>query len=137
MLDISTDYLIFDNKETVTFQNKDELAVTVNNVIRRRSVMDTVDQSGTVVFAADMRFIIYKAEMTIAEDTADYPDGAIKYGTGTSDFLRTDSLGFKPRINATITDNLGNNYAVDRIFDDALRSRWILDCTSMASENSN
>lgn len=140
MLDISTDYLIFDNKETVTFQNKDESAVTVNNVVRRRSIMDMVDQAGNIVYAADMRFIIFKPEMTIAENTADSPDGAIKYGSGTYDLLRIDKFGtdaFKPRINAIITDAYGKSYAVDRIFDDAIRSRWVLDCTSLAGENSN
>lgn len=109
MLDISTDYLIFDNKETITLENKGDSPVTINNCVRRRSIMDIVENGQTITFAADMRFIVFKAEA-----------GATK-----------------PRTNAIVTDNTGKGYAVDRIYDDALRSRWILDCTSLSSENSN
>lgn len=136
MLDISTDYEVFDNKETITFQNKDELSVTINNVIRRRSIMDIVENGQTITFAADMRFIIFKPEMTLAEATATYPDGAMKHASGTSDYLSWSAIQhFKPRINAIITDSYNKSYAVDRIFDDALRSRWVVDCTSLAGEN--
>ena len=137
MLDISTDYEVFDNKETITFQNKEELSITINNVIRRRSIMDIVENGQTITFAADMRFIIFKPEMTLAEDTATYPDGAMKHASGTHDYLKWSGTyaEFKPRINAIITDSYGKSYAVDRIFDDALRSRWVVDCTSLAGEN--
>ena len=136
MLDISTDYLIFDNKETITFQNKDDVELTIANVIRRRSVMDTVDQHGVITYAADMRFIVFKAEFALAEDAATAPDGSMMHGTGAGDYIRISRFDGKPKINAIITDAHGKSYAVDRVFDDALRSRWVLDCTSMSGENS-
>jgi hypothetical protein len=135
MLDISTDYLIFDNKETITFQNKDDSILTISNVIRRRSIMDIVENGHTITFAADMRFIIFKAEFGIAEELVAAPDGSMMHGTGINDYIRTSRFDGKPKINAIITDSYGKRYAVDRIFDDALRSRWVVDCTSLAGEN--
>lgn len=108
MLSIANDHLIFDNKETITFQNQGDGAVTINNVVRRRSMMQTVDQSGVSSYAASMKFIIYKTESAVI-----------------------------PRINALITDNLGNKYTVDMVADDCLRTRWVIESTSLSGEASN
>ena len=136
MLDISTDYTIFDNKETITLTNTDDVELTINNVVRRRSVMDVVDTGGNVVYSADMRFIVFKDEFDIAEEAVVAGDGAIMHGTGTGDFIRISRYDGKPKVNAIITDAYGKSYAVDRVVDDALRTRWVLDCTSLAGENS-
>ena len=108
MLDLTNDHLIFDNKETITFENKGDSPATINNVVRRRSIMQTTSQDGTTVYAASMKFIIYKVETAII-----------------------------PRVNAKITDNLGNQYFVDYVADDCLRSRWVVDSTSASGEGSN
>lgn len=137
MLNITNDYLIFDNKETITFQNKDDDILTVANAVRRRSIMNIVDQGEAVVFSADMRFIVFKPEFDIALDAITAPDGSLMHDSGTGDYIRISSFDWKPKVNAIITDSFGKRYAVDRIFDDALRSRWVFDCSSLSGENTN
>ena len=47
-LDITSDYLIFDNKEMITFQNQGESAITIPNVIRRPAVIGVDGGGGSI-----------------------------------------------------------------------------------------
>lgn len=107
MLDISNDYQIFDNTESVTLQNQGDGAFTVSNVVRRQASISVTDSGGQSWYYQGAEFLIWKNELPV---------------------------GFTPRINAKITDNLGKIYNVDSVDDGAFRTRWILKATSQAGQ---
>lgn len=105
-LEIDGDWEIFDNRETITVQNKGSSTVTVADVVRRSATLGIADAAGNTVYAAGIAFIIWKAKA---------PD-------------------FIPRLNATVTDYLGKKYYIDSIDDGALRTRWYIKCTSETNQ---
>lgn len=132
-LDISSDYLIFDNKETITFQNKGDSAVVINNVLRRPSVLAMEDGGGSVVYGAAIEFIIWKKEASsfILHDGIDF------LMSDNGEELEYDDSVDIPRLNAKITDEYGKNYRVDVIDDSTWRTKWSLKATSDATEGVN
>lgn len=109
-LDITEDYLIFDNKETIIFQNPGGSALTINNVVRRPVVLMADGGGGSTVYGASVEFLIYKEEI---------------------------SIPFTPKLNAKITDQNSKHYRVDMIDDGAWRTRWAIRATSDAAEGVN
>jgi hypothetical protein len=107
MLDISTDYLIFDNKETVTHYNLSNVSRIINNVVRRPSILATQDQMGTTIYSASQRFVIFKSEV---------------------------SGGFTPKVNEKLVDSNGKSYYIDSVNDGRLRTSWVVDCTQKTNE---
>ena len=106
MLDISSDYEVFDNKENISFQNIGENSIVISNVIRRPANLAFESAAGTIMYAVAVEFIIWKLEAPVV---------------------------FVPKLNAKITDNLGKIYNVDSIEDGVLRSRWNVKATAQAS----
>lgn len=135
-LNIANDYMIFDNLETITFQNKGESAITISDVMRRPSVLGVDDGGGNVVYGAAIEFLIWK-QIAIEDIIQDGNDNDLVYD-GPYDFiLSNESPSFVPRLNAIITDNLGKRYTVDSIDDGVLRTRWSIKATSYAGEGVN
>lgn len=135
MLDISSDYSIFDNLETITFQNQSESAFAVQNVMRRPAILQVESAGGGMVYAAAIEFLIWKegAEDFLIDGLGNY----ITYDDDDTSFIDVSSLSFIPRINALITDKFGKRYLVDSIDDGVLRSRWSIRATSYTSEGVN
>ena len=106
MLDISSDYEVFDNKENISFQNIGENSIVISNVMRRPATIAFESAAGTVMYAVAVEFIIWKMEAPVT---------------------------FIPKLNSKITDNLGKIYNVDSIEDGVLRSRWSMKATAQAS----
>ena len=135
MLDISSDYQIFDNLETITFQNQGDSAVTIQNVMRRPAILQVESVGGGMVYAAAIEFLIWK------EGTEDFlVDGQgnyITYDEDDTSFIDVSSSSLIPRINALITDKFGKKYLVDSIDDGVLRSRWSIRATSYTGEGVN
>jgi len=135
MLDISSDYQIFDNLETITFQNQGDSAVTIQNVMRRPAILQVESVGGGMVYAAAIEFLIWK------EGTEDFlVDGQgnyITYDEDDASFIDVSSSTLIPRINALITDKFGKKYLVDSIDDGVLRSRWSIRATSYTGEGVN
>ena len=132
-LDIFDDYLIFDNKETITLQNPGESPITINNVLRRPAVLATDFGGGNMVFGAAIEFIIWKNEAP-----------ALLSHDGIGAIMADDETPIAysipvdvPRINARITDQNGKHYRVDVVDDNAWRTRWNVKATSEASEGVN
>lgn len=134
-LDITSDYLIFDNKETITFQNQGESAVTIPNVVRRPAVIGVDGGGGSIVYGAGIEFLVFKNELA-NYIVADNAETLIDAGSGDEFMAYSDTL-FAPRINARITDEKGKHYRVDIIDDGAYRTRWAIRATSEASEGIN
>lgn len=109
-LNINDDYLIFDNKETIVFQNQGGTPVTINNVVRRPVVLVADDGGGSTVYGSSVEFLIYKREV---------------------------NFPFNPKLNAKITDQNGKSYRVDVIDDGAWRTRWAIRATSDAAQGVN
>lgn len=107
MIDISSDYLIFDNTETITVQNQGENPIVVSNVVRRPATLQMSDSNGNSWYAVAAEFWVWKNEMPVA---------------------------YIPRLNAKITDQFGKNFRVDIVDDGAFRTRWVLKATSVAGE---
>lgn len=135
MLDISSDYSIFDNLETITFQNQGESAFAVQNVMRRPAILQVESAGGGMVYAAAIEFLIWKegAEDFLIDGLGNY----ITYDDDDTSFIDVSSLSFIPRINALITDKFGKRYLVDSIDDGVLRSRWSIRATSYTGEGVN
>ena len=135
MLNIADDYVIFDNKETITFQNQGESVITITDVTRRPAVIATESASGTTYYTTGIEFLIWKNSVL----TAYMVDG--EGNDVVSDDLYTNidfgSDEFIPRLNATIIDKNGKKYNVDLIDDGVLRSRWSVKATSQAAEGIN
>ena len=135
MLNIESDYLIFDNLETITFQNQGDSAVTIQNVMRRPAILQVESAGGGMVYAAAIEFLIWK------EGTEDFlVDGQgnyITYDDDDASFIDVSSSTLIPRINALITDKFGKKYLVDSIDDGVLRSRWSIRATSYTGEGVN
>jgi hypothetical protein len=106
-MNISNDWTVFDNTETITFTNIGSSPITIQRVVRRSSSMVIADGGGGLVYGADATFIIFKVNTPNA---------------------------FAPKINAKITDAKGKSYRVDSINDGALRTRWLVNCTSEAGQ---
>ena len=106
-MDISNDWTIFDNTETITFANIGSASVVIPRVVRRSSSMVVADGGGALVYGADATFIIFRVNAP---------------------------GGFAPRVNARITDAKGKSYHVDSVNDGALRTRWLVNCTSEAGQ---
>lgn len=135
MLDISEDYTIFDNKETITFQNQGESVLTIDNVTRRPAVIATDNVSGTTYYAAGIEFLIWKQSVRI-DYLQDGQSNDIESDDGVYIILSGNDT-FNPRINAIITDIYGKKYNVDVIDDGVLRTRWSVKATSQAGEGIN
>jgi len=135
MLNIQDDYLIFDNLETITFQNQGDSAVTINNVMRRPAVLQIESAGGGMVYAAAIEFLIWKEELGgfLVDGQGNY----ITYDEDDTSFIDASSLGFAPRINGLITDKLYKRYLVDSVDDGVLRSRWSVRATSYTGEGVN
>jgi hypothetical protein len=136
MLNIADDYVIFDNKETITFQNQGESALTIADVTRRPAVLATDSASGSTYYAAAIEFLIWKNSI----QSAYLQDGLDNDIVADDDETNIDvggSSSFIPRINAIITDKNGKKYNVDLIDDGVLRTRWSVKATSQAGEGVN
>lgn len=135
MLDISSDYQIFDNLETITFQNQGDSAVTIQNVMRRPAILQVESAGGGMVYAAAIEFLIWKegAEDFLVDGQVNY----ITYDEDDASFIDVSSSTLIPRINALITDKFGKRYLVDSIDDGVLRSRWSIRATSYTGEGVN
>jgi len=135
MLDISSDYQIFDNLETITFQNQGDSAVTIQNVMRRPAILQVESAGGGMVYAAAIEFLIWKegAEDFLVDGQGNY----ITYDEDDTSFIDVSSSSLIPRINALITDKFGKRYLVDSIDDGVLRSRWSIRATSYTGEGVN
>jgi len=112
MLLISSDYSVFDNKETIYWTNIGSSQATISNVIRKPSTLSFTDENGTIVYVASIEFLIWKTQVSYA-------------GT------------FVPKVNAEIIDNLGKKYKVNSIDDGVLRSRWSVQSISVAAQGTN
>ena len=106
-MDVSNDWMIFDNTETITITNIGDASVIVPRVVRRSSGMVVADGGGALVYGADVTFVVFR--------------------------VNTPG-GFAPKINARITDAKGKSYRVDSINDGVLRTRWLINCTSEAGQ---
>lgn len=135
MLNIADDYVIFDNKETITFQNQGDIVITITDVTRRPAVIATELSSGTTYYATGIEFLIWKNSV----QTAYMVDGNGNDVVGDDVYTNIDlgSSEFIPRLNATIIDKNGKKYNVDLIDDGVLRSRWSVKATSQAAEGIN
>lgn len=107
MIDISDDYQIFDNTEAVTIQNPGVSAIVANNVVRRPAMTTVTDSNGQSWYYQAAEFWVWKNELPV---------------------------GFVPKINAKVTDQLGKIYNIDSCDDGALRTRWVLKGTSQAGQ---
>ena len=58
-MDISNDWTVFDNTETITFANINSASVVIPRVVRRSSSMVIADGGGGLVYGADATFIIF------------------------------------------------------------------------------
>ena len=108
MLNIADDYVIFDNKETITFQNQGESAVTIPDVTRRPAVLATDTASGSTYYAAAIEFLIWKNSI----QSAYLQDGLGEDIVADDDETNIDVVGsssFIPRLNAIITDQNGKS----------------------------
>jgi hypothetical protein len=135
MLNIADDYVIFDNKETITFQNQGDSVITITDVTRRPAVIATELASGTTYYATGIEFLIWKNSV----QTAYMVDGNGNDVVCDDVYTNIDlgSSEFIPRLNATIIDKNGKKYNVDLIDDGVLRSRWSVKATSQAAEGIN
>jgi hypothetical protein len=106
-MDVSNDWMVFDNTETIVFANIGAASITIPRVVRRSSSMVVSDGGGALVYGADVTFIIFRVNVP---------------------------GGFAPRVNARITDAHGRSYRVDSINDGVLRTRWLVNCTSEAGQ---
>ncbi len=136
MLSISSDYSVFDNKETISWKNTGFTEITINNVVRKPSVLSFYDSDGNIVYAAGIEFLIWKYE---ANDN-------LTWGPGNNNNLLLESTSndiilwnshFTPKLNAEIVDNVGKKYKVNSITDGALRTRWSVQAVSSAGEGTN
>ena len=112
MLSISSDYSVFDNKETIYWTNIGSSQAIISNAIRKPSTLSFSDENGTIVYVASIEFLIWKTQVSYA-------------GT------------FIPKVNAEIIDNLGKKYKVNSIDDGVLRSRWSVQSISVAAQGTN
>jgi hypothetical protein len=135
MLNIADDYVIFDNKETITFQNQGDSVITITDVTRRPAVIATESASGTTYYTTGIEFLIWKNSVL----TAYMIDGEGNYVVVDDSYTNIDFVAseFIPRLNATIIDKNGKKYNVDLIDDGVLRSRWSVKATSQAAEGIN
>jgi uncharacterized protein YxeA len=135
MLNIADDYVIFDNKETITFQNQGDSVITITDVTRRPAVIATESSSGTTYYSTGIEFLIWKNSVL----TAYMIDGEGSYVVVDDSYTNIDFVAseFIPRLNATIIDKNGKKYNVDLIDDGVLRSRWSVKATSQAAEGIN
>jgi hypothetical protein len=136
MLNIADDYVIFDNKETITFQNQGESAITIRDVTRRPAVIATDSAGGTTYYAAGIEFLIWKNSISGDYLEDGYSNEIVSDDDSTNIQVGEDPA-FIPRLNAIITDNLGKKYNVDLIDDGVLRTRWSVKATSQAGEGIN
>jgi hypothetical protein len=135
MLNIADDYVIFDNKETITFQNQGENVITITDVTRRPAVIATESASGTTYYSTGIEFLIWKnSVLTAYMVDGEGSDVVIDDVYTNIDFVASE---FIPRLNATIIDKNGKKYNVDLIDDGVLRSRWSVKATSQAAEGIN
>lgn len=135
MLNIADDYVIFDNKETITFQNQGESAVTINDVTRRPAVIATELASGATYYATGIEFLIWKNSIQMVYLIDGNGSDVISDDAYTN--IDLGSSEFIPRLNAIIIDKNGKKYNVDLIDDGVLRSRWSVKATSQAAEGIN
>ena len=134
-LDISRDFSIFDNTETITIQNKDGDEIIIENVKRQSAMLGTDLGGSSLVYGAAIEFQVWKDPV----QSWYFTDGEGNKVISDDQYTEIDFGGieFIPKLNARITDQFGKHYRVDSIEDMAWRTKWSLKATSEASEGTN
>lgn len=101
MIDLSENYLIFDNPEVLALKNPDGSEATTNYGFRRMATVAFIDQSGMQKVENVTRFMIWKANVT----------------------------PWIPQIDCEITDTGGKKYYVNEYESQADRQYYSLHCT--------
>lgn len=109
-LDISSDFNIFDNLETITVKNLHENSIVIENVRRNSAILGTDMGGSSLVYGSAIEFQIWK---------------------------NCTPVSFIPKLNGKITDQFGKHYRIDSIEDMAWRTKWSVKATSDASEGTN
>jgi len=141
MLSISSDYSVFDNKETISWKNTGFTATIINNVVRKPSILSFYDSDGNIVYAAGIDFLIWKYEASNNLTWGPGDNNNLLLESASNDTILWESFDnnsqFTPKLNAEIVDNVGKKYKVNSIIDGALRTRWSVQAVSSAGEGTN
>ena len=104
-LDLSQEFNVFDNPETITLKNPTDISATSTSYgFRRAMTLAYTDQSGVAKIENITRFLVWKANLG----------------------------GFKPTIDCEITDAASIKYYVNQIDNSGNREYYGLDCTQQS-----
>lgn len=104
-LNLSQEYRVFDNPETITLKNPTDTGVTTTNYgFRRAMTLAYTDQSGVAKIENITRFLVWKANIT----------------------------PFKPMVDCEITDSRSVKYYVNSVDNSGNREYYGLDCTQQS-----
>jgi hypothetical protein len=103
-LNLSQEYHVFDNPETLNLKNTDNTTATTSYGFRRAMTLAYTDQNGVAKMENITRFLVWKANLS----------------------------GFKPTIDCEITDTNSVKYYVNSIDNAGNREYYGLDCTQQS-----
>lgn len=134
-LDISGDWAVFDNTQTVTIQNQGSIAFTVDNALQQgvdTVLSDTGD--GTLGYRTFCIWNVWRDKLVISDvlvwqgSTTDYilADADSPILTGTNPGY------FQPQLNAKLVDKNGTNWYVSAVNLDVWGNKYQLECEAEA-----
>jgi len=103
-LNLSQEFYVFDNPETLILKNIDNTTVTTSYGFRRAMTLAYTDQSGVAKIENITRFLVWKANLD----------------------------GFKPMVDCEITDSSSVKYYVNSTDNSGNREYYGLDCTQQS-----
>jgi hypothetical protein len=103
-LDLSQEFVVFDNPEVLNLKNPDNTTATTNYGFRRALTLGYTDQSGVAKIENITRFLVWKANIA----------------------------PFKPMVDCEITDANSVKYYVNSIDNAGNREYYGLDCTQQS-----
>jgi len=103
-LNLSQEFHVFDNPETLILKNIDNTTVTTSYGFRRAMTLAYTDQSGVAKIENITRFLVWKANLD----------------------------GFKPMVDCEITDSSSVKYYVNSTDNSGNREYYGLDCTQQS-----
>lgn len=103
-LDLSNEYVVFDNPEVLNLKNPDNTSATTSYGFRRALTLGYTDQSGIAKIENITRFLVWKKNIE----------------------------PFKPTIDCEITDAQSVKYYVNSIDNAGNREYYALDCTQQS-----
>jgi hypothetical protein len=134
-LDISGDWAVFDNTQTVTLQNQDGIAITVENALQQgvdTILSDTGD--GTLGYRTFCIWNLWRDKLIVTDQ--------IVWQGSTTDYLLADTdsviltgengVVYQPQLNGSITDQNGTKWFISAVNHDVWGNKYQLECEAQA-----